>query len=365
VPIRFRLDAASPADVHVQLLPLAEAILSLHVLLHPQGHPLQHPWVRRARTLSPVLKKEIRRFAFLYDDAFPDCFLPARAGASPSFDDGLAAFLALPPEQAAYELARPLYHYAHGGEGPADLERTEVRGWMGEQAARFGPESAELARELLEEPARVRGRAADLLAAYWAESFAEEWERLQPALEQEAERLRASIDGGGLLDALAGHAPQLRLDREARVAIRRSPHAHEVAVGPDGPLLLAPSAYVWPHVRANCDAPWPLALVVPAKALRRRGKRRRPPAALPKALRAVADDTRLQILRLAAERPRTTEELVPLLGLSKSGLSKHLRVLTEAGLLSTRREGWYVLYRLERERFEGLTGELLDWVVSP
>jgi DNA-binding transcriptional ArsR family regulator len=271
----------------------------------------------------------------------------------------------LPPEQAAYELARPLYHYAHGGEGPADLELPQVRDWMAEQAARFGPESAALARELLDDPERVRGRAADLLASYWAESFAEEWERLRPALEQEAARLRATIDGDGLLDALAGHAPQLRLDREARVAIRRSPHAHEVAVGSEAPLLLAPSAYVWPHVRANCDAPWPLALIVPAKSLRRRGTQKRPPPALPKALRAVGDDTRLQLLRFAAERPRTTEELVPLVGLSKSGLSKHLRVLTEAGLLSTRREGWYVLYRLERERFEGLAGELLDWVASP
>ena len=28
--------------------------------------------------------------------------------------------------------------------------------------------------------------------------------------------------------------------------------------------MLVPSAYVWPHVRVNCDEPWPLALVYPA-----------------------------------------------------------------------------------------------------
>ena len=60
-----------------------------------------------------------------------------------------------------------------------------------------------------------------------------------------------------------------------------------------------------------------------------------------------ADPTRLQILRLVAEQPRSTEELAPLVGLSESGLSKHLSALTDAGLLSTRRQGWYVLYRLE------------------
>ncbi|MBA3347706.1 MAG: ArsR family transcriptional regulator, partial [Actinobacteria bacterium] len=65
-----------------------------------------------------------------------------------------------------------------------------------------------------------------------------------------------------------------------------------------------------------------LTIVLPAKALRRRATRPRPPERLSRSLRAASDPTRLQILRLAAERPRTTEELVPLVGLSKSGLSK-------------------------------------------
>ena len=32
---------------------------------------------------------------------------------------------------------------------------------------------------------------------------------------------------------------------------------------PDNPLRLIPSVYVWPHVRVNCDAPWPLAVLDP------------------------------------------------------------------------------------------------------
>ena len=36
--------------------------------------------------------------------------------------------------------------------------------------------------------------------------------------------------------------------------------------------------------------------------------------------------------------------------------------LTEAGLLSTRREGYYVLYRLERDRLAELGGDLLRYV---
>ena len=34
--------------------------------MHPKEHPLQHPWIRRMRSLSPALKREIRAFGFLY-----------------------------------------------------------------------------------------------------------------------------------------------------------------------------------------------------------------------------------------------------------------------------------------------------------
>ena len=47
--------------------------------------------------------------------------------------------------------------------------------------------------------------------------------------------------------------------------------------------------------------------------------------------RALADETRLQVLRLIAERPRSTQELAPLVGLSEAALSKHLRFLAEVG----------------------------------
>jgi hypothetical protein len=38
------------------------------------------------------------------------------------------------------------------------------------------------------------------------------------------------------------------------------------------------------------------------------------------------------------------------------------RALTDAGLLSPRRDGWYVLYELERERLTELGSDLLGYV---
>jgi DNA-binding transcriptional ArsR family regulator len=61
---------------------------------------------------------------------------------------------------------------------------------------------------------------------------------------------------------------------------------------------------------------------------------------------AVADPTRRHILDLLCDRPRTVGELVDHFGISQPGISKHLRVLREAGLVQVRRDAqrrWYEL----------------------
>ena len=58
----------------------------------------------------------------------------------------------------------------------------------------------------------------------------------------------------------------------------------------------------------------------------------------------VAEPTRRHILDLLRERARPVGELVKLVGLSQPGVSKHLRLLREAGLVRVRQDGqrrWY------------------------
>jgi DNA-binding transcriptional ArsR family regulator len=64
------------------------------------------------------------------------------------------------------------------------------------------------------------------------------------------------------------------------------------------------------------------------------------------AFAAVSEPARRQILELLRERERPVGDLVEHLDLSQPGVSKHLRVLREAGLVRVRREGkrrWYGL----------------------
>jgi DNA-binding transcriptional ArsR family regulator len=81
-------------------------------------------------------------------------------------------------------------------------------------------------------------------------------------------------------------------------------------------------------------------------------------------LKALAHGLRLEIVRLVAERPRSTQELAPLLRLSESAVSKHLRQLSDAHILASAREGYYVLYRLEDDRLDSVASALRAFVLG-
>ena len=63
-------------------------------------------------------------------------------------------------------------------------------------------------------------------------------------------------------------------------------------------------------------------------------------------LRAAAEPTRLRILALAARGPFCVSEFTAILGQSQPRLSRHLRLLCEAGLLERAREGAHAWFQL-------------------
>lgn len=68
------------------------------------------------------------------------------------------------------------------------------------------------------------------------------------------------------------------------------------------------------------------------------------------ALRAVASERRRRILRLVWDRELAAGELARHFDISWPGVSQHLRVLKEAGLVRERREGRRRLYRADVEK---------------
>ncbi len=65
--------------------------------------------------------------------------------------------------------------------------------------------------------------------------------------------------------------------------------------------------------------------------------------------KALVEPRRRHILDLLREQPRPVNELVEALGISQPGVSKHLRVLRQAGLVRVRQDAQRRWYQLQPE----------------
>lgn len=68
------------------------------------------------------------------------------------------------------------------------------------------------------------------------------------------------------------------------------------------------------------------------------------------AIALLADPTRRRIVELLAERDRPAGEIAAHFDIARPGVSRHLRLLREGGLVSVRRSGQQHIYRLEVDR---------------
>ena len=73
---------------------------------------------------------------------------------------------------------------------------------------------------------------------------------------------------------------------------------------------------------------------------------------------ALGDPTRRAIVASLAERPRAVGELAAELPVSRPAVSQALKILKDAGLVSGRREGRCVYYRVEPRGMK----PLIDWI---
>src|SRR5262249_4806640 len=115
-----------------------EAVLSLHVLVEPKHHPVQHEWGPAVRRLAPGAKPEIEAFAFAYRGYFPEFFLPSPAGEMLDFEGELRRLQDIGERLLRLEFAIPLLGAQAGvvnRRDPAALEAPGTRRLLYERAA--------------------------------------------------------------------------------------------------------------------------------------------------------------------------------------------------------------------------------------
>ena len=85
-----------------------------------------------------------------------------------------------------------------------------------------------------------------------------------------------------------------------------------------------------------------------------------------KVMKALSDPSRVKVVKLLQHRTMCVCEIQYALGLAQSTVSKHLKILEEAGLIASYKEGLWVNYNLadgrENRYAACLLGNLRHWL---
>lgn len=191
---------------------------------------------------------------------------------------------------------------------------------------------------------------ADAMEAAWHELVAPDWPALRAVLERDVVYRGGLLSTGGWQAAFAGLHKRLAWRDGALELSRFVDGTHHL----DGAgMLLVPAVFVWPHIGAYTDPPWPKTLVYPARgtaALWDPG-----PATPPDALASLLGRSRARLLVTLSD-PASTTQLATSLGMAPGAVGDHLAVLRNAGLVTRARSGRSVLYR-RTPLGDALTGE--------
>lgn len=75
-------------------------------------------------------------------------------------------------------------------------------------------------------------------------------------------------------------------------------------------------------------------------------------------LKALGDESRMKIVQLLLGGEQCACAIVPYIGKAQPTVSRHLKVLEEAGVVESRREGTNILYKLKNQNAARILGVL-------
>jgi len=202
----------------------------------------------------------------------------------------------------------------------------------------------------------------NLLSVYWrvlAPELAGSAGILGESVQREAERLRA----GDPLTYLCGFSDRVKAGDDGRSLVLEWGRGIPVALDRSREILLVPSTLCPRRLMFYRHGGMQIFFYDP---LRREDEELpETPESLVLGFAALADATRLKLLRLIARGNIPAQEMAQQLGVHESTVSRHLKFLAEAGHVAReRQQGKYILYSLNLERLDALTGTLREYVAG-
>ena len=309
-----------------------EFLLSLDTVFRPKAHGVPAPWAAGVRKrLSPQGQADFKAFfgppfGML---AYTPLHLVLEMGQPKDATHFLDYVEAIPGEELSRRMHLPVLEESQAAEvfrkalegiKPAEVEVEEFRKAIG-RARLLPPPSLAETRGLLNDmanPTATKKRWLTVMREYHAAFFAEEESRLESVLKRMLDDAQALSQSMKVTDLIERISNGFTISEESN--LRR--------------LVLVPSVWLHPFV-----VPLQLAhdQMLLAWGAHPPGYRLVPGEMVPDealmVLRALGDPTRLRLMRLIAQEPRSAQALARELKLSLPTVSHHMRELRTAGLV--------------------------------
>lgn len=308
--VRYRFDRDDLLRTRFAISPLVELTGAVYVLRLPHLFPEHRGWIASAAARVADLELDLLAAVNpLGRTTWPNFNAPPPVSPHPHIEDELARIAATDPT-----IVR------------ADVLRAFPEG-VPHSAAPFIDSTEEAVAALVEQ-----------MRSFWDAAIAPWWERMSGFLESEiAARSRRLVTRGGAT-AFVDLDPDVSWDGETLTLSSVKVSSRDVDLAGRG-LLLIPSVLAfgtWPRI----DAPWDPALTYQPPGI---GDLWSADHRTSRGLDQLIGRRRAALLR-SLERSASTLELARRTGWGPGGVSTHLGVLREAGLVVRRRDGRQVIY---------------------
>lgn len=341
-------EAVRPEWIAVRPSPLAELCAALHALDEPEHHPSSQAWLSAVHD-DPAedLFTRATVWAPLWGPFRARYLLPLADGPERSLDAELDGVRRIPVDAfTTLTLDALIGKNRPSSEPPQDTPALMRR------LRRVSFRRYDLGLRLIDDPSRFRDELLEFLASFGEGVFEPEWRRVRAVVEADVQARRRHLRLHRIAAAFGGIGATV--DDPPRVIVEKLYHAR-VWLAERTPCVLVPSVHGDPHLVVKHVPGYPVIVQYPvaqstemvsAEQVRQR-------------LAVLTDPTRLIICRGILRQPAATAELAARMGMTAPQISRHLRQLREAGLVSSHRHGSVVYYRLDAEAVGRLGLDLL------
>jgi ArsR family transcriptional regulator len=356
-PFALNLEKAKLESSIVRIEPALNAFGSMLLISKAEDEPGIHEWVTKTRLQMSGEERFRHKLVMI---GFHYAIVPQVPGAS--FETYLDSLEATPPSAFrdrllnAYAEICLTGHASANQLGPVDWEEvlSSAENYVEFLRSRFGDELTDeevekRAYQYVIDPAALKQLITGHIRWFWKNYLQAEWTRVRPMLEESA-RAFNQIDYDDM-------TPLQRIEFVTGKDIN-SETKWETKWGDElknaNELIFVPNAHIGPYIRADkIDG----AFYIYFGAHLPEGSEVRVPeldrAEIVSRISALADDTRLQILRMIAENGEMrSQEIMEAINLSQPSVSRYLSQLTAAGFLQERRANGAKAYILNTDRIE-------------